>query len=240
MKIAFFASPKPEPQKIAETLIGLHGQAEIAAADYIVAIGGDGTVLKALHAGMRAGGKPVFAMRSESSIGFLANRLELTDLSERLGRARPIRVHPLRAEAELVAGSVETVHAFNEIVLIRERLQAAKLRITAEEIKGSADLTGDGILVAAPLGSTGYNLSAGGTALQYGSPSLALTGLAVHRRSDWYNRVLNERAVIDIEIRAPDHRPVRLETSERSVRAVRRVQIECIRDMSAILLFDPE
>lgn len=240
MKIAFLASPKPKPQKIAEALIGIYGQTGIAAADYIVAIGGDGTVLKALHAGLRAGGKPVFAMRSEGSTGFLANHMDMRSLTERLRRAQPIIVHPLQAEVELMKSTVETVHAFNEVVIIRDRLQAAKLRIAAGEMKRSADLTGDGILVATPLGSTGYNLSAGGSALPYGSPSLALTGLAIHRGSDWYNRVLGDGSVIDIENLVPDHRPVRLETSERILTGVRRVRIECNRDMPATLLFDPE
>jgi NAD+ kinase len=177
-------------------------------------------------------------MRVVGSVGALANRLEFAGLHQRLRNARPVSVHPLLAEARQRDGTVK-IRALNEIVLMRQKLQAAKLHTSIAEAKLSADLTGDGLLAATPLGSTGYNLSAGGASLQHGSASLAPTGLAVHRRSDCSNMVLSDQTIIEVDVRSPDHRPVRLETTMQTLDNVMRVRVACQHDTAAILLLDP-
>ena len=99
-------------------------------------------------------------------------------------------------------------------------------------------IVGDGLLVATPIGSTGYNRSAGGPVLPRELSLLALTGLAVHRRSDWSNTIVSNSATIEVEVLEPAHRPVRLETSLQEVTDVSRVRISCDRDTDLQLLFD--
>jgi NAD+ kinase len=58
-------------------------------------------VLKALHATLAMSPKPVFAMRTEGSIGFLGNDLRTDDLSHDPARASRITLYRLRAGIEL-------------------------------------------------------------------------------------------------------------------------------------------
>jgi NAD+ kinase len=236
MRIAFFASPKSAAQQALRQMTARYGQCDLADADHVVAIGGDGTVLKALHTVVAGTRQPVFAMRVAGSLGILANPFDLHGLHERLRVARRLSLCPLKAETEHGAGSA-TVFAINEIVLIRQRLQAAKLRVTARP-DSFAPLIGDGLLVATPIGSSGYNRSVGGPGLPHGSSLLALTALAPHHRSEWRNIVLSDEAVIQVEVVNPDHRPVELQTSMRELTNIRRARISSSRDLRLTLLFD--
>jgi len=236
MEIAFLGSAKPAAQGAVRALIERYGQSDLSVADYVVAIGGDGTVLKALHAVMTAA-RPVFAMRVAGSAGVLANDLELANLPQRLLAARRVTLHPLEAQVRH-AGGTSIALAVNEIVLMRQRLQAARLRVGGLREAGVGEVIGDGLLVATPIGSTGYNRSAGGSTLPQGSALLAVTALVLNPRSRWCNRIVGDDAVIDIEVIDPEHRPVRLETSLQQVSDVRHAHISCRRDISMALLFD--
>jgi NAD kinase len=90
MKIAFLASPKPEAAHALQELTRRYGQSDLADADYVVTIGGDGTALKALHGALALPETPVFAMRVAGSVGALANRLEFAGLHQRLRNARHV------------------------------------------------------------------------------------------------------------------------------------------------------
>ena len=236
MKIAFVASPKQAAQEALRQLTMRYGQCGVSDADCVVALGGDGTALKALHAVMAAGRQPVYAMRLTGSLGFLANPFALDDVPERLHLARQLKLYPVKAEVEYGAGSA-TVFAINEIVLMRQRLQAAKLSVQAGSDR-LALLIGDGLLVATPVGSSGYNRSAGGSRLRAESSLLALTALAPHHRSDWCNMVYGNEAVIEVDVMDPDHRPVELQTSMRELPNLRRARISSCRDLSLVLLLD--
>ena len=180
-----------------------YGQCSICEADYVVTVGGDGTTLKALQAVLPFSEKPVFSMRLGDSIGFLGNRFDLANLRDRLKSARKIFIRPLKADVEDVSGSCEKVFGINEIVLMRQRLEAAKLRVTFGAAKQTIDLIGDGLLIATPVGSTGYNRSAGGSVLPNNSSLLALTGLAIHHACDWANAVLNDDTLIEVTVTDP-------------------------------------
>jgi NAD+ kinase len=236
MKIAFIASPKQAAQEASRQLALRYSQCDMSDAEYVVAIGGDGTALKALYAVMAGGHQPVYAMRLAGSLGFLANAFALENLPERLQTARRLTLSPLKAEVEHAAGN-ETVFAVNEIVLMRQRLQAAKLLAKAGSDR-STPLIGDGLLMATPIGSSGYNRSAGGSRLPPDSSLLALTALARHHRSDWCNRVHGAETVIEIEVVDPDHRPVALQTSMQELSDVRRARISSCLDLSLVLLLD--
>jgi NAD+ kinase len=239
MRISFAASPKPAAQDIVRELIRRYGQCDMHDADYVVVVGGDGTALKALHATLAMPGKPVFAMRLDDSLGFLANRLDLVGLPERLQSAPRVALRPLAAEARDTAGRTKTIYGINEIALVRQHLQAAKLTVTLNGVAALPRVVGDGFLVATPIGSTGYNQSAGGPNLPLDLSLLALTGLAVSRHSHWANRVVDDRTIIDVTVHDPQYRHVRLETSMEEFSDLSAVRISCRRDGGAVLLREP-
>ena len=240
MKIAFLASARPAAQTALEELTDRYGQTALPDADYIVAIGGDGTTLKALQATLSMSPKPVFAMRTQGSVGFLANALHTDDLIERLRSGRTITLHPLRADIEQTCGRRQTLFGINEIVFIRQQLQTAKLQVTVDKQQDAVKVVGDGLLLATPLGSTAYNRALGGPRLPLGSKLLALTGIAVRDPADWSSMILDDYAVIDLEVGEAVHHPVRSETSFDSVSNVSRATLSCDYVHSLLLLLDGE
>jgi NAD+ kinase len=240
MKAHFVGSKKPAAQRAIAELVGKYGQADIADAAVICAVGGDGTALSALHAARRFQGRPVFAMRLPDSVGALGNTFELANLDDRLRKARRISVRPLLVEATTVEGDTLRCFAFNEIVLSRAHLQAARLcvRTAGGGPWTERRLIGDGLLVSTALGSGGYNLAAGGPLLFWTSGLLALTGIAVRPSSEWRNTVVDERAVVEVEIIDPQYRPVRLETDFEEVPRISRVQIASDQGTPLTLLVD--
>jgi NAD+ kinase len=238
MKIAFVASPKPDTKQAFEELTARYGQAPLKEADYIVAIGGDGTVLKALHAGIRRTPKPVFGLRTSGSVGFLGNDYRIQDLRERLFAASQLVLHPLRAEIERNGAENQTLFGINDIVLVRDRLQSAKMRVSVNGQRETSVIVGDGVLVATPIGSTAYNRALGGPRLPLGSPLLCLTGIALTQGSRWCNTIVQNRAVLNIEPIDPDYRPVRVENSLDTIKGFDRVQITCDLDSPLVLLVE--
>jgi NAD+ kinase len=215
-----------------------YGQTELPNADYVVAIGGDGTTLKALHSTLAISPKPVFAMRTEGSIGFLGNALRTDDLVERLHSGRTITFHPLRADIEQTGGRRRTLFGINEIVLFRQQLQAAKLELKVDRHQDVVAVVGDGLLLATPLGSTAYNRAICGPRLPIGSGLLALTGISIRHPADWSPIVLDDGAVINLEVIEAVHHPVRAETSFESVPDVHCARLSCDHDHSLLLVFD--
>jgi NAD+ kinase len=238
MRICFVASPRPPAQDIVGQLINRYGQCGLPNADYVVVVGGDGTLLKALHATLTTPDKPVFGMRLEGSLGFLTNRFDLSGLPDRLQSAPRVSLRPLQAEARDTSGRSKTIYGINEIVLIRQRLQAAKLTVTMDRTRTLPQLIGDGVLLATPIGSTGYNHSVGGPELALDLPLLALTGISVSRVSRWTDRVIDDRTIVEVAVFEPEYRPVRLESSLEEFRDVAEVRISCSRDLAATLLLE--
>ena len=239
MKICFVSSPKHSAQAALRELTAIYGQVAVADADYIVTLGGDGTVLRGLHGALASARQPVFAMRLEGSLGAWTNRYSFQDLPQRLQCARRVVLYPLKAEARCMGGHDQTVISFNEIVFSRQRLQAAKIQVTA----GARELPmliGDGLIIASAVGSGGYNCSAGGPCMPYSASKLPLTAVALHPCSKWINTVVDDATCVEIEVRDPEFRPVRLETSTTEIKDVQRARLSCCRNSPLALLFDPD
>lgn len=237
MHISFFGSPRPEIVKILDDFVARYGNCDTPDAEYIVAIGGDGTVLRALHAASRAGGKPVFGMRVGNSRGHLANPLRLDDLKARLRAATPYSFHPLRVRIEDIAGRKRTLITINDASIVRRTRQAAKLLVMIDGIRYSKLCVGDGVVVATPLGSTAYNLSAGGPVLPLQSGLLVVTCIAPTQPS-CAPIATEDSSVIELEVVAPAWRPARLETDVEEAPDIARASIALARDIVCTLMFD--
>jgi NAD+ kinase len=233
MKVHFIGSKKLTAQNAVQELVDKYGQTDPTDAAVICAVGGDGTILNALHTTHALKGTPVFGMRLPDSVGALGNTFQIAALEDRLQKARPISFRSLRAEAATARGETVICSAINEIVVSRARLQTAKLRVNVEGLWTGQSLIGDGLLISTAIGSGGYNLAAGGPLLPWTSGLLALTGIVVRPSSEWRNTVVDERIAITVEVVDPQYRPVRLETSFQEIQEVNGVRIS--RDDNSVL-----
>lgn len=235
MKLHFVSSGKAVAQEVLSTMTKRYGQCDVAEADCVVSLGGDGTALRALTIAQRDG-KPVYALRLEGSLGNLGNIFHAEGLAEHIATARPLRFHPLEASVRTESGT-STVQGINEIVLVRQGRQTSKLRVLIDGRELAPCLTGDGLLVATPVGSSAYNRSAGGAVLDPGARLLAITALLPFQPGTWCNRVLADEAVVMIEVIEPNYRRVKLEAGQQTIDNVRHARITRS-TQSLTLLFD--
>lgn len=239
MRLAFVASRHPEALAARDALAARHGECEPAAADVIVAIGGDGFMLQTLHR-FHSGGKPVFGMRA-GSVGFLMNLLrEDEDLAGRIGRAQPSVLRPLAMRAHAESGATTELIAFNEVSLLRQTKQAAKIRVWVDGKIKLEELVCDGVMVATPAGSTAYNLSAHGPILPLGSQVLAITPIAAFRPRRWRGAIVRSGTEVRFEVLDHYKRPVSATADASEVRDVTDVLIREDDARTVTLLFDPE
>ncbi len=236
-RIAFIASNSEEAQAAFAQLTQIYGNDDPHKADVIVALGGDGLMLKTLHDHMRTG-KPIYGMH-RGTVGFLMNEYSTVNLHERLAAARETLINPLLMRATDVHGNVHIHHAINEVSLFRQTHQAARLRILIDEQERMAELIADGILVATPAGSTAYNLSAQGPILPINAALLALTPISAFRPRRWRGALLPNKAFVVIEVLEGDKRPVAAVADHDEARDVRRVEVISDRTISMRMLFDP-
>jgi NAD+ kinase len=238
-RIAIHAGTHAAAQEACHALkTNLPGCVPLDEADIVIALGGDGTMLEVLHATMGRG-TPIYGM-NRGSVGFLLNEFSLEGLSERIAKAQRITLHPLSMVAKTQDGEVHTAYAVNEVSVLRETRQAAKLRITVDGITRLDELICDGALVSTPAGSTAYNLSAHGPILPLESQMLALTPLSPFRPRRWRGALVPHTTRIGFEILEPEKRPVSAVADYTEVRDIVTVEITEDRNIELNLLFDPE
>ncbi|MBP2147878.1 NAD kinase [Xanthobacter autotrophicus DSM 597] len=237
-RIAFVASQTPEAEAARERLIARYGLVEEEDADVVVALGGDGLMLQTLHR-FRERTLPIYGMH-RGSVGFLMNTFREEGLVERLTAAQQVTIHPLMMEAVTSNGMRHRAPAFNEVSLLRQSYQAAKLRISIDGKMRLEELICDGIIVATPAGSTAYNLSAHGPILPLGTALLALTPISPFRPRRWRGALVPDRARIDIAVMEADKRPVSAAADHFEVRDIIAVSARLDPTSSVDMLFDPD
>ena len=235
--ISFRASDAPLAQEAMRSLIERYGQATPERADVIVALGGDGFMLETLN-DIRPQDKPVYGM-NRGTVGFLMNEFGADDLPRRLSEAEEAVINPLRMRAAAADGSVTEGLAINEVSLLREGPQAARLRISVDGKPRLDELVCDGALVATPAGSTAYNYSAHGPILPIGSEILALTAVAPFRPRRWRGALLPKTATVRFDVLQPQKRPVMADANGHPVRNVHWVEVRSDPDIRHRILFDP-
>ncbi len=236
MKLAFTASARPEAQEALRRLRHLYGEAGEGDADVIVALGGDGHMLETLRQRLKDK-KPVYGMH-RGTVGFLMNDYAEDGLVDRLAKAESVRVRPLVAECETLSGAKITERAFNEVSLLRQTAQSAKLRILVDGAERMAELLCDGVMVATPAGSTAYNFSAHGPILPINARLLALTPISPFRPRRWRGALLPHRAQVRIEVLEAELRSVSAAADNLETRDVRAVNIREDTGAALTLMFD--
>ncbi len=234
--LAFTASERPEAQASCERLVARYGAVKEAEADVIVALGGDGFMLETLHRNL-ARPTPVYGL-NRGSVGFLMNDYDEDDLYARIAAAERTVIHPLQMDARVESGQVHSGLAINEVSLLRQTRQSAKLRITIDDKVRLEELTCDGCMVATPAGSTAYNLSAHGPIIPLDARILALTPISAFRPRRWRGALVPHQARVRFEVLEDDKRPVSATADGFEVRRVTCVDVRERRDVALTMLFD--
>ena len=238
MRIRFSASRAPAAVAAFASLTARYGQAEFRQAEVVVALGGDGFMLETLHAA-QGRGLPVYGMNC-GTIGFLMNTYAEDDLSDRLRAAEETTINPLAMRAVNAKGRVTEALAINEVSLLRQGPQAAKLRVIIDGRERLPELVCDGALVATPAGSTAYNYSAHGPILPIGSDVLALTAMSAFRPRRWRGALVPSSSLVRFEVLEAEKRPVMADADSRSsVRDVISVEVRSEPSVTHRLMFDP-
>ncbi|TCT37486.1 NAD kinase [Martelella mediterranea] len=235
--ICFLASDSEEAQKAHIALTEQYGNVSAEDADYIVALGGDGFMLQTLHETMNSG-KLVYGM-NRGSVGFLMNEYSEDDLHDRLAAADINVIRPLRMTTENADGTSSIALAINEVSLLRQSHQAAKLKVTVDGKVRLPELACDGILVATPAGSTAYNLSVHGPIIPLEAPLLAITPVSAFRPRRWRGALLQNTSVVELEVLEPEKRLVNAFADHTEVRHILHVRVEQDPEARAKVLSDP-
>ena len=236
--VSFVATDTESAQAGLLSLRARYGDVAPEDADVVVALGGDGFMLEALHEYM-ALSKPVFGMH-RGTIGFLMNAYEEDGLIDRLKNADKVVLHPLKMTTVSADGERKWALAINEVSLLRESRQAAKLRVYVNDTCRMDELVCDGALVCTPAGSTAYNLSVHGPVMPLGANLIALTPISAFRPRRWRGAIVQDTAVVKFEILESGKRPVSAVADRAEVRNVVEVTVEEDRSQSINLLFDSE
>ena len=237
-KVAFLASRSETAQAALKTLSERYDPVAPEQADVIVALGGDGFMLQTLHRFMDRG-TPVYGM-NRGSVGFLMNAYAEENLPQRIEQASEEILHPLQMRAYDESGALTEAVAINEVALIRDSAQGAKIRIIVDGKVRMEQLIADGVMVATPAGSTAYNLSANGPVVPIGSGILPLTPISAFRPRRWRGALLSHRARIVFEVHEHVKRPAIVFADSHEVRGVVRVEIEESSEYQVKLLYDPD
>ena len=236
-RVAFVASPTPDAQEALATLQARYPATAPNAADVVVALGGDGLMLQTLHSFMGTS-KPIYGM-NKGTVGFLMNEFREDDLIERLENAEQSVVHPLLMVAWDVAGQSHTARGINDVYMLRQTHQTAKLCLRIDGKVRLSELVADGVLIATPAGSTAYNLSVNGPILPLNAPLLAMTPISAFRPRHWRGALLPDHAKIEITVLDPKNRPVSAVADHTEFRTVAQVDVSMDRDVDLVMLHDP-
>lgn len=239
-RLALVASDTPRAQQALVDLCAQHAWVPLDQADAVVVLGGDGFMLQTLHAMIDAGRViPAYGMNL-GTVGFLMNRYDKrAAIAVRIAKARQWTIAPLRVEAITQNGESHEMCAINEISLLRETRQTAKIEVTVGDRVRIKELVCDGVLVATPAGSTAYNLSAHGPILPLDSKLLALTPISPFRPRRWRGAILPDRMKIVLRVLDPAKRPVSAVADQKELRDIAEVRLQIAMDTQLTLLFDP-
>ncbi|MFV0646056.1 MAG: NAD kinase [Sphingomonadaceae bacterium] len=238
-KLALMVSDSVRAQKAAEHLAGQHSWVPLETADAVVVLGGDGFMLHTLHTMLDSRRViPAYGINL-GTVGFLMNRNRDTpDILDRLNDSKAFHISPLLMKATSQNGEQHELCAINEVSLLRETRQTAKIEITVNGRVRLSELNCDGVLLATPAGSTAYNLSANGPILPLDSRLLALTPISPFRPRRWSGAVLPDRSTVEFRIREPAKRPVSAVADQKEIRDVAQISLAIARNRQLTLLFD--
>jgi NAD+ kinase len=181
---------------------------------------------------------PVYGINC-GTVGFLMNPLgEIARLPQRIATADRAVINPLSMVATDLDGQRHEGTAINEVSLIRQTRQTARISIKVNGHTRMGQLICDGVLLATPAGSTAYNLSAHGPILPINSNLLALTPISAFRPRRWRGALLPYDAEVTFHVQDAEFRSCAATADNVEVRNVAEVTCSIERERQMTLLFD--
>ncbi len=238
MKLSYIANDTKHAQEALDQLEKEYGSVPTSDADVVIALGGDGTLLEALHT-IKDKDVPIYGMNL-GSVGFLLNDFRPENLIERLKNAHKVEINPLKMVVTDVDGNKHEAHAFNEVSLLRQTRQAAKINVKIDDVERLSELVCDGILLSTPAGSTAYNLSAHGPIIPLSAQLLALTPISAFRPRRWRGALVPWQHEVTLSVINSKKRPVSATADSTEIRNVQTVTIAQLNNAPRTLLFDPD
>tara|TARA_A100000164_G_C21879645_1_gene759555 strand:- start:779 stop:1549 length:771 start_codon:yes stop_codon:yes gene_type:complete len=177
----------------------------IKKANLFIVIGGDGFMLKVLKR-FHKFNKPFYGINS-GSYGFLMNKFSTKNLLKKI-KIYPVSIKPLTMTVIKKNNQIKKSIAINEVSILRQSRQTAKLFIKSSNKIIIKKLISDGVLVSTPAGSTAYNLSVFGPILNLDSKKLAITPISPFRPRRWKGTIINEKSNIVIKNLDCSKRPI--------------------------------
>jgi NAD+ kinase len=212
--------------------------------DLILVIGGDGTMLHAMHTLMHLN-VPFYGVNT-GQLGFLMNIVQRDAsttqevLLKMLNNTESVFIYPLQMEVLTLNGMKQSALAINEISLLRQTCQTANIEIAIDGQVCLESLVSDGVMVATPAGSSAYNLSAGGPILPIDSNLLALTPISPFRPRRWRGALIKNNSSVVMRILSPETRAVSATADFVEVRNVAQVTVCSPPDKKICILFDKD
>jgi NAD+ kinase len=238
MKISILSSESIEAKKSAQILLDNYESVSPHNADVLVVLGGDGAMLEMIHCYINEK-KPVYGMNC-GTVGFLMNTFNQKNLIERINKAQIACLKPLIMCAKNQQGEYHKALAINEISLLRQSSQAAKINISVDRRERLKELVCDGVLVSTPAGSTAYNFSAHGPILPLEANLLALTPISAFRPRQWRGALLTNKSLISLRVNDDKKRPVRAVADFYNVPNIVSITVKEDPNTKIRILFDPE
>ena len=236
MKFFFDSLNSGEALSAKDKFIKTYGQINAENADIIVPIGGDGFLLKSLH-DYKDFKKPFYGI-NYGSVGFLMNEESDESLEKIVSEAQNIELKPLNMKTKDNKKNIFESIAFNEVSLMRQTHQAAKISININDIQRMKELICDGILVSTSAGSTAYNLSARGSIIPLDSNLLALTPISAFRPRRWRGALLSEKTKINFFVNNSKIRSTSVTADHNEFRDIEEVEVTSSNKIKCNLLFD--
>jgi NAD+ kinase len=141
-----------------------------------ISIGGDGTFLKAVGL---AGDKPVLAI-NDGELGFLS-QASLSNLGRALNKVKRKRYRvEMRLKLDVSVGGKKVAEALNDVFVTRRSQGSAIRLVVSVDALRLGSFVADGAVLSTPTGSTGYNASAGGAAVDASVDAFQLALVCPH------------------------------------------------------------
>ncbi len=204
----------------------------------VITLGGDGMMLKALHEFINDD-VDVYGINL-GSIGFLLNEYDINKLLHKIETATITKLSPLEMQVRSIDGQISTAMAFNEISLLRRTSQTAKISININGKVRLSEMSGDGIMVATPAGSTAYNAAAHGPIVPLNSNILLLTPINPFRPRRLNSILLSRHSIISFTILDASKRPVNAFADSYEIHNVEFVKVYERSDIKISILFDQD